>query len=81
MRERSSTAKGKNLCHPRGTGNDPFGIWDLSEGTKKPAQGGWLEGNPSEKFYGDHNNTSNFLMRFKQFMSLNCTSAITQDPI
>jgi retrotransposon gag protein len=44
-------------------------------------QGGQLEGNPPKKFYGDRNDTSNFLMRFKQFMSLNWTSAIAQDPI
>jgi retrotransposon gag protein len=81
MRECLSTAKGKNPRHPRGTGDDPFGIWDLSEGMEKPTQGGLLEGNPLEKFYGDRNDTSDFLMRFKQFMSLNCTSTIAQDPI
>jgi hypothetical protein len=71
MREQSSTARARDLHCPGGTGNDPFSIWDLLEDTKKPMQGGQLEGNPPEKFYGDHNDTSNFLMRFKQFMSLN----------
>jgi hypothetical protein len=81
MRECSSTAKGKNPRHPRGTGDDPFSIWDLSEGMEKPTQGGQLEGNPPEKFYGDQNHMSDFLMWFKQFMSLNRTSTIAQDPI
>jgi hypothetical protein len=40
MRERSSTTKGKELCRPRGTGDDPFGIWDLSHDAEKPIQGG-----------------------------------------
>jgi hypothetical protein len=81
MRERLSTAKGKNPCCPRGTGDDPFSIWDLPKDTEKPTLGGRLEGNPLEKFYGDHNDMSDFLMRFKQFMSLNQTSTITRDPI
>jgi retrotransposon gag protein len=81
IREWSSIAKGKNPCHPRGTGDNPFSIWDLSKDMEKPTSGGWLEGNPLEKFYKEYNDTSNFLMRFKQFMSLNCTLAITQDPI
>jgi hypothetical protein len=81
MRECSSTTKGKNPCCSRGTEDDPFGVWDLTEEMEKPIQGGQLEGNPLEKFYGDHNDTSNFLMRFKQFMSLNQTSTIAWDPI
>jgi hypothetical protein len=81
MREQSSTAKGKDPHHPRGTGNDPFGIWDLPQDTEKGTQGEQLEGNPSEKFYGDQSDTSNFLMRFKQFMSLNHMSVIARDPI
>jgi hypothetical protein len=76
MREHSSTVKGKNPRCPRGTGDNPFSIWDLSEETEKPMQEGQLEDNPPEKFYRDHNDMSNFLMRFKQFMSLNQTSAI-----
>jgi hypothetical protein len=39
----------------------------MPEDTGKGAQGGQLEGNPPEKFYGDCNDTSNFLIRFKQF--------------
>jgi hypothetical protein len=35
MRERSSTAKGKEPCCPRGTGDDPFGIWDLLQDNKE----------------------------------------------
>jgi hypothetical protein len=81
MRERSSTAKGKDPHHPRGTGDDPFGIWDLPQDNEKNSPGGQLEGNPPEKFSGDHSDTSDFLMHFKQFMSLNRTSAIAKDPI
>jgi hypothetical protein len=71
MREQSSTARGKNPQHPKGTGDDLFSLWDLSQDSDKNIQGGRLEGNPLEKFYGDRNDTSDFLMRFKQFMSLN----------
>jgi hypothetical protein len=53
MRERSSMAKGKEPCHPRGTGDDPFGIWDLPQDNKESSSGGRLEGNPLEKFSGD----------------------------
>jgi retrotransposon gag protein/zinc knuckle protein len=81
MREKSSTAKGKDLWRPRGTGDNPFGIWDLPQDNEKNSPGGRLEGNPLEKFSKDRSNTSNFLMRFKQFMSLNRTSAIAKDPI
>jgi hypothetical protein len=81
MREQSSTTKGKNPCCFRGTRDNPFSIWNLSEEMEKPMTGGQLEGNPLEKFYGDRNDTSDFLMRFKQFMSLNWTSAIARDPI
>jgi hypothetical protein len=76
MRERSSTAKGKDPRRPRGTGDDPFGVWDLPQDGEKGSPGGRLEGNPPEKFSGDRSDTSDFLMRFKQFMSLNRTSAI-----
>jgi hypothetical protein len=48
IRECSSIAKGKNLHCPRGTGDNPFSIWDLFEDTKKPVSGGQLEGNPLE---------------------------------
>jgi hypothetical protein len=81
MRERSSTAKGKDPRHPRGTGDDPFGIWDLLQNDEKNPPGGRLEGNPPEKFSGDCSDTSDFLMWFKQFMSLNQTLAIARDPI
>jgi hypothetical protein len=81
MREQSSTAKGKDPCQPRGTGDNPFGIWDLPQDTEKNMQGGQLEGNPLKKFYGDQSDTSNFLLWFKQFMSLNQTLAIAWDPI
>jgi hypothetical protein len=81
MRERSSMAKGKDPHCPRGTGDDPFGIWDLPQENEKNSLGGWLEENPLEKFSGDRSETSNFLMRFKQFMSLNRMSAIARDPI
>jgi retrotransposon gag protein len=81
MRERSSTAKGKDPRRPRGTGDDPFGIWDLPQDNEKNPPGGRLEGNPPEKFSRDCSDTSDFLMHFKQFMSLNQTSAITRDPI
>jgi retrotransposon gag protein len=81
MRERSSTAKGKDPHRPRGTGDDPFGVWDLPQDNEKSSPGGRLEGNPPEKFSGDRSDTSDFLMHFKQFMSLNRTSAITRDPI
>jgi retrotransposon gag protein len=81
MREKSSMAKGKDPRCPRGTGDDPFGIWDLSQDNEKGSPRGRLEGNPLEKFSGDRSDTSDFLMRFKQFMSLNRTSAIARDPI
>jgi hypothetical protein len=81
MREKSSTAKGKDPCCPKGTGDNPFGIWDLSQDSKKNSPGGRLEGNPPEKFSGDRSDTSDFLMCFKQFMSLNRTLAIARDPI
>jgi hypothetical protein len=81
MREQLSTAKGKNPYHPKGTGDNPFGIWDLPKDLEKPTQGRQLEGNSLEKFYRDRNNISDFLMWFKQFMSLNQTSSITCDPI
>jgi retrotransposon gag protein len=81
MREKSSTAKGKDPRRPKGTGDNPFGIWDLLQDSEKNSPGGRLEGNPPEKFSGDRSDTSDFLMRFKQFMSLNRTSAIARDPI
>jgi hypothetical protein len=81
MRERSSTAKGKDPCRPKETEDDPFGIWDLPQDNEKGSPGGQLEGNPPEKFFRDCSDTSDFLMRFKQFMSLNRTSAIARDPI
>jgi hypothetical protein len=81
MRERLSTAKGKDPRHPRETGDDPFGIWDLPQDNEKNSLGGRLKGNPPKKFSGDRSDTSDFLMRFKQFMSLNQTSAIARDPI
>jgi hypothetical protein len=40
MRERSSTVKGKDPCRPRGTGDDPFGIWDLPQESEKNSLGG-----------------------------------------
>jgi hypothetical protein len=81
MRERLSTAKGKDPRCPRGTRDDPYSIWDLPQVTGKDIQGERLKGNPLEKFYGDCSNTSDFLMQFKQFMSLDQTSAIAKDPI
>jgi hypothetical protein len=81
MRERSSTAKGKDPCCPKGTGDDPFGIWDLPQDNEKNPPRGQLQGNPPKKFSRDRSDTSDFLMRFKQFMSLNWTSAIARDPI
>jgi retrotransposon gag protein len=81
MREKSSTAKGKDPRCPRGTRDDPFGIWDLPQDNEKNSPGGRLEGNPPEKFSRDRSDTSDFLMRFKQFMSLNRMSAIARDPI
>jgi hypothetical protein len=62
MRERSSMAKGKDPHCPKGTGDDPFGIWDLPQENEKNFPRGRLEGNPLEKFSGDHSNTSDFLM-------------------
>jgi hypothetical protein len=40
MKERSSTAKGKDPRHPKGTGDDPFGIWDLPQDNEKNSPGG-----------------------------------------
>ncbi len=77
MPERSSTARGKR---PQGIGDDPFGISDLNTTTDQP-RWGRLEGNPPNKFNGERNDTNDFLMRFRQFMSLNCDAAIARDPI
>ncbi len=77
MPKQLSTAKGKAL---RGMGDDPFGIADLHT-TMDQSQWGQLEGNPPDKFDGERNNTNDFLMRFHQFMSLNCDVAIARDPI
>jgi hypothetical protein len=81
IRERSSMAKGKDPRRPKGTGDDPFSIWDLPQDIEKNMPGGQLKGNSSEKFSGDCSDTSDFLMRFRQFMSLNQMSAIARDPI
>jgi hypothetical protein len=81
MREKSSTVKGKDPRHPKGTGDDPFGIWDLPQDSEKNFPGGRLEGNPPEKFSRDRSDMSDFLMCFKQFMSLNRMSAIARDSI
>jgi hypothetical protein len=40
IRECSSTARAKDPCHPKGTRDDPFGIWDLPKDMGKAAQGG-----------------------------------------
>src|SRR5258708_3913278 len=77
MPERSSTAKGRK---PKGTGDDPFGVEDLSLAIDQP-KWGRLEGNPPEKFNGERNDMNNFLMRFHQFMSLNRDASIARDPI
>ncbi len=53
---------------------------DLQTATDQP-RWGQLEGNPPNKFNGERNDTNNFLMRFHQFMLLNCDAAITRDLI
>jgi hypothetical protein len=40
MREQSSTARAKDPCHPKGTSDDPFSIWDLTGDAEKSTQGG-----------------------------------------
>jgi hypothetical protein len=40
MRERLSTAKGKDPRYPKGTGDDPFGIWDLPQDNERGSPGG-----------------------------------------
>jgi len=53
---------------------------DLQTAMDQP-RWGQLEGNPPNKFDGERNDTNNFLMRFHQFMLLNCDAAITRDSI
>src|ERR1700748_2232600 len=67
---------------PRGTGDDPFGITDLSsEEDKKKDQGGRLEGDPPAFFEGDRSKTIAFLAEFKRFMMMNRKATIARDPI
>ncbi len=61
-------------------GDNPFGISDLYTTMDQP-KWGRLKGNPLDKFNGERNDTNDFLMRFRQFMSLNHDAAIARDPI
>src|SRR5260370_4938829 len=53
---------------------------DLYTATDQP-KWGRLKGNPHKKFNGKRNDMNDFLMQFRQFMSLNRDASIARDPI
>jgi hypothetical protein len=69
------------LQRPQGTGDDPFGVDDLtSESSHLDNKNIHLEGIPPNKFEGDRVKTLPFLTQFKQFMLMNHCTMIVQDP-
>src|ERR1700747_3673094 len=67
---------------PRGTGDDPFGVNDLSDDEdKKKDHGVRLEGDPPAFFKGDRSKTVEFLAEFKRFMMMNRRAAIAHNLI
>ena len=68
--------------HPRGTGDDPFGLENLyDEPERTNDKGCWLEGIHPDKFEGDHSKTRRFLNQFNRFMLMNRKADIAKDPI
>jgi hypothetical protein len=66
---------------PQGTGDNPFGINDLTSEASHPSDNNvCLEGIPPNKFKGDRAKTIPFLTQFKRFMLMNQCAVITQDP-
>jgi len=70
------------LRHPRGTGDDPFGLEDLLDEPKRTNdKGRHLEGIHPDKFEGDRSKTRRFLNQFNRFMLMNRKADIAKDPI
>ena len=68
--------------HPRGTGDDPFGLDDLmDEPERTNDKGRRLEGIHPDKFKGDRSKTRRFLNQFNRFMLMNRKVDIAKDPI
>jgi len=68
--------------HPRGTGDDPFGLNDLlDEPERTNDKGCRLEGIHPDKFEGDRSKTRRFLNQFNRFMLMNRKADIAKDPI
>jgi len=68
--------------HPRGTGDDPFGLDDLlDEPERTNNKGRRLEGIHPDKFKGDQSKTRRFLNQFNRFMLMNHKADIAKDPI
>jgi len=68
--------------HPRGTGDDPFGLDDLmDEPERTNDKGRRLEGIHPDKFEGDRSKTRRFLNQFNRFMLMNRKADIAKDPI
>jgi hypothetical protein len=69
------------LRRPQGTGDDLFGVDDLTlESSHPDDRNVHLEGIPPNKFEGDRVKTLPFLTQFKWFMLMNCCATIAQDP-
>jgi hypothetical protein len=78
---RSTETERQPLRRPRGTGDDPFGVDDLtSESSHLDDKNVCLEGIPPNKFEGDRAKTLPFLTQFKCFMLMNHRTTIAQDP-
>jgi len=68
--------------HPRGTGDDPFGLENLlDEPERTNDKGRHLEGIHPDKFKGDRSKTRRFLNQFNRFMLMNRKADIAKDPI
>jgi len=68
--------------HPRGTGDDPFGLENFyDEPERTNDKGCRLEGIHPDKFEGDRSKTRRFLNQFNRFMLMNRKADIAKDPI
>ena len=66
--------------HPRGTGDDPYGLDDLiDEPERTNNKGRRLEGIHPDKFEGDRSKTRRFLNQFNRFMLMNRKADIAKD--
>ena len=70
---------GRGGKKPRGDGDDPYTLDDLSD-NEDWYKGGQLEGNPPTKFNGNWSKTVEFLGQFKCFMRINKAATIAKDP-